>query len=131
MEFNKEKYEQLFNEYLNDDRIKKSSNTFKIKLFLQKSENSLLIAKQASVLARTPFSHHDCGHAICGVCVCRACRGSLASACDHSSDPQSVAPGVYYSRPTRRNRPRPRWRDRALPVSLSPSSPRSTAVARA
>jgi len=45
MEFNKEKYKEFFNEYLKKGRIRKSSQTFKIKLFLQKAENSLIIAQ--------------------------------------------------------------------------------------
>ena len=45
MEFNKKEYERLFNMYLRDGRIRKSNAIFKIKLFLQKSESSLLIAK--------------------------------------------------------------------------------------
>lgn len=39
-------YDQLFRECLTDKRIKKSQELFKIKLFLQKGENSLLIAKE-------------------------------------------------------------------------------------
>lgn len=38
-------YEELFKEYLKDGRITKSSSSFKIRLFLQKGENSLQIAK--------------------------------------------------------------------------------------
>ncbi len=45
MEFNKKEYERLFNMYFRDEIIKKSNAIFKINLFLQKSENSLLIAK--------------------------------------------------------------------------------------
>ena len=45
MEFDKEKYKELFNEYLKTGRIRKSTQTFKVKLFLQKGENSLIIAK--------------------------------------------------------------------------------------
>lgn len=44
MQYNKEKYEELFESFKEDDRIKKSSETFKIKLFLEKSESSLFIA---------------------------------------------------------------------------------------
>lgn len=44
MEFDKNEYEIKFNEYV-DDRIVKSSQTFKIKLFLDKADNSLVIAK--------------------------------------------------------------------------------------
>ncbi len=46
MPFDKKVYEQLFKECLTDRRIKKSEESFKIKLFLQKGENSLLIAKE-------------------------------------------------------------------------------------
>ncbi|MBS3168365.1 HEPN domain-containing protein [Candidatus Woesearchaeota archaeon] len=45
MPFDKKTYEQLFRECITDKRIKKSQELFKIKLFLQKGENSLLIAK--------------------------------------------------------------------------------------
>lgn len=45
MSFDKEKYKELFNDFLKDNRIKESNQTFKIKLFLEKAENSLLIAK--------------------------------------------------------------------------------------
>jgi uncharacterized protein (UPF0332 family) len=45
MQYNKEEYKDIFDEYLNEGRIVNSSNSFKIKLFLEKSENSLLIAK--------------------------------------------------------------------------------------
>ena len=45
MQFDKEKYKELFKECLEEGTIKKSTQTFKIKLFLQKAENSLLIAK--------------------------------------------------------------------------------------
>jgi len=45
MQYNKEKYEQIFEEYLRDKRIVISDNSFKIKLFLEKADNSLLIAK--------------------------------------------------------------------------------------
>lgn len=38
-------YGQIFEEYVRNGRITKSGNTFKIKLFLKKGENSLLIAK--------------------------------------------------------------------------------------
>jgi len=44
MEFDKKVYSNLFNNLI-DNGIKKSQDTFKIKLFLQKAENSLLIAK--------------------------------------------------------------------------------------
>ena len=38
-------YKEEFEEYAETKRIKKSTETFKIKLFLEKGENSLLIAK--------------------------------------------------------------------------------------
>lgn len=47
MQFDKKMYQRLFNEYLKDNRIKKSNQTFKIKLFLERAEHSLLIAKHA------------------------------------------------------------------------------------
>lgn len=40
-----EDYKTLFDEFLKDRRITKSGNSFKIKLFLKKGENSLIIAK--------------------------------------------------------------------------------------
>lgn len=43
--FDKEEYKKLFKECLKNDRIKASNDFFKIKLFLKKGENSLLIAK--------------------------------------------------------------------------------------
>ena len=45
MGFEKLEYATLFNEALKNNRIKKSVEIFKIKLFLDKAENSLLIAK--------------------------------------------------------------------------------------
>ena len=45
MELNKEEYKKLFQEFLKEKRVIKSSQSFKIKLFLEKAENSLLIAK--------------------------------------------------------------------------------------
>ena len=45
MEFNKQEYKKQFTELLNEKRIVKSNQSFKIKLFLEKAENSLLIAK--------------------------------------------------------------------------------------
>ena len=45
MEFDKEQYKKQFEECISDERIKKSSQSFKIKLFLEKAENSLLVAK--------------------------------------------------------------------------------------
>ena len=46
MSFDRKMYEQLFRKCLIDKRIRKSQELFKIKLFLQKGENSLLIAKE-------------------------------------------------------------------------------------
>ena len=43
--YEKEEYKKLFKEYLKNGRIKTSNDLFKIKLFLKKGENSLLIAK--------------------------------------------------------------------------------------
>ena len=45
MFFDKELYKKLFDENVKEGNIKESNKTFKIKLFLQKAENSLLIAK--------------------------------------------------------------------------------------
>jgi len=45
MDFNKEEYKEMFEECIKSKRIKKSSQFFKIRLFLEKAENSLLIAK--------------------------------------------------------------------------------------
>ena len=45
MEFNKQLYKEMFADCIRQKRIKKSQEFFKIKLFLQKAENSLLIAK--------------------------------------------------------------------------------------
>jgi uncharacterized protein (UPF0332 family) len=44
MEFDRKAYLSMFNTALADSRIKKSQEIFKIKLFLNKAENSLLIA---------------------------------------------------------------------------------------
>lgn len=40
-----EEYKETFNEFLKDNRIKASSQFFKISLFMEKAKNSLLIAK--------------------------------------------------------------------------------------
>ena len=40
-----DKYKEIFEEYVQDGRITKSKSIFKIKLFLKKGENSLIIAK--------------------------------------------------------------------------------------
>ncbi len=45
MEFNRKAYANLFERALAENRIKESQEVFKIKLFLTKAENSLLIAK--------------------------------------------------------------------------------------
>ncbi|HLC89111.1 MAG TPA: HEPN domain-containing protein [Candidatus Nanoarchaeia archaeon] len=45
MQFDKDQYKQVFDNYVKQKRIKESQDFFKIKLFLQKAENSLLIAK--------------------------------------------------------------------------------------
>ncbi|MEW5897368.1 MAG: hypothetical protein AB1668_06755 [Nanoarchaeota archaeon] len=45
MEFDRKAYANMFKMALAENRIKKSQETFKIKLFLTKAENSLLIAK--------------------------------------------------------------------------------------
>ncbi|MBI2651040.1 hypothetical protein HYX01_01070 [Candidatus Woesearchaeota archaeon] len=45
MEFDKKMYRRLFEECIKEERIKKSQQSFKIRLFLEKAENSLLIAK--------------------------------------------------------------------------------------
>ena len=45
MYFDKKLYKNLFKTYLSQHRIKQSNTTFKIKLFIQKAENSLLIAQ--------------------------------------------------------------------------------------
>ncbi len=44
MQYNKEEYQKRFEEYLDEKRIVRSSNSFKIKLFIDKAENSLMIA---------------------------------------------------------------------------------------
>ena len=45
MEFDRKTYADMFKIALTEKKIKKSQETFKIKLFLKKAENSLLIAK--------------------------------------------------------------------------------------
>src|SRR3989338_8107508 len=45
MEFDKKAYKRLFEDCIREKRIRKSDQTFKINLFLEKAENSLLIAK--------------------------------------------------------------------------------------
>jgi uncharacterized protein (UPF0332 family) len=46
-------YERIFEEYLKNDRITKSSSSFKIRLFLQKGENSFQIAKHTKEIIPT------------------------------------------------------------------------------
>lgn len=50
MEFDKAAYKRLFNECLAEKRIVKSNQSFKLKLFLEKAENSLPIAKHVKEL---------------------------------------------------------------------------------
>lgn len=45
MELDKDKYKEIFNEFIKDKRIIKSSDSFKIRLFLKKAESSLQIAE--------------------------------------------------------------------------------------
>lgn len=45
MQYDKDKYTEIFKEYLDEGIIKKSNQSFKMKLFLEKAENSILIAK--------------------------------------------------------------------------------------
>jgi uncharacterized protein (UPF0332 family) len=53
MPFDTEAYKQEFKKYLRAGRIKSSDQYFKIKLFLQKAENSLLIAKHTKDIIPT------------------------------------------------------------------------------
>ena len=53
MDFSKEEYQEMFEEYIKSKRIKKSIQFFKIKLFLEKAENSLLIAKHTKEIQLT------------------------------------------------------------------------------
>lgn len=50
MEFDRKAYAVMFKNALAENRIKKSQETFKIKLFLARAENSLLIAKHIKEL---------------------------------------------------------------------------------
>ena len=63
MEFNKKIYADMFRTALAENRIKKSHETFKIRLFLDKAENSLLIAKHVKEIKPTkslpPRLHWD------------------------------------------------------------------------
>ena len=45
MQYDKNQYKQTFNDFIKQKRIKESQDFFKIKLFLLKAENSLLIAQ--------------------------------------------------------------------------------------
>jgi uncharacterized protein (UPF0332 family) len=45
MGFNKEEYKEQFNECVKNGRIRKSSDTFKVRFFLKKAESSLQIAE--------------------------------------------------------------------------------------
>ncbi len=53
MEFDKEDYRIQFQELVKCNRIKRSFQSFKIKLFLDKAENSLLIAKHTKEIQPT------------------------------------------------------------------------------
>jgi len=53
MQFDKRLYAHLFNQCKGEERIKESKEAFKIKLFLKKGENSLLIAKHIMDLKPT------------------------------------------------------------------------------
>lgn len=53
MEFDKKTYTKLFKNFINEKRIKKSQQSFKIKLFLLKAENSLMIAKHIKEIKPT------------------------------------------------------------------------------
>ena len=53
MEFDRKAYANMFKTAAAENRIKKSQETFKIKLFLTKAENSLLIAKHVKEIKPT------------------------------------------------------------------------------
>src|SRR3990170_3221440 len=53
MEFDRKAYANMFRTACAENRIKKSQETFKIKLFLDKAENSLLIAKHVKDIKPT------------------------------------------------------------------------------
>lgn len=63
MEFDSKAYANIFKAALAENRIKRSTETFKIKLFLTKAENSLLIARHAKEIRPTkdqpPKLHWD------------------------------------------------------------------------
>lgn len=45
MQYDKGRYAELFQKHLKENRIKKTRQSYKTKLYLQKAENSLMIAK--------------------------------------------------------------------------------------
>jgi uncharacterized protein (UPF0332 family) len=53
MKFDKEVYAESFQQCLTENRIRTSTQNFKITLFLQKAENSLLIAKHVKEIKPT------------------------------------------------------------------------------
>lgn len=53
MDFDRKAYTNFFKAALADNRIKRSQETFKIRLFLTKAENSLLIAKHVKEMEPT------------------------------------------------------------------------------
>ncbi|MBI5871470.1 HEPN domain-containing protein [archaeon] len=53
MEFDRKAYANIFKMALAENRIKKSQETFKIRMFLTKAENSLLIAKHVKEVKPT------------------------------------------------------------------------------
>lgn len=53
MGFDKKAYANLFKNAIAKNRIKKSQESFKVKLFLQKAENSILIAKHVKEIEPT------------------------------------------------------------------------------
>ena len=53
MEFDRRVYANMFKVAFAENRIKKSQETFKIKLFLEKAENSLIIAKHITDIKPT------------------------------------------------------------------------------
>ncbi len=53
MEFDRKAYANRFKAALAENRIKRSAETFKIKLFLAKAENSLLIARHVKEIKPT------------------------------------------------------------------------------
>src|SRR4030042_103021 len=53
MQFDKNRYAELFQNFLKEKRIRTSGQSFKIRLFLQKAENSIIIAKHIKDLQPT------------------------------------------------------------------------------